>query len=94
MEESSNFIISVKDESTPSLMNVIQKYKKVQQEGRLLHVEFTSLSDYLHLLRACSLTLANLGNSALLYLAAAVSDFYIPKDKMVRISLILCEKGA
>lgn len=46
-------------------------------------IDFASLVDYLHLLRAASLIMDRLGNKAFLYLAAAVSDFYIPKDKMV-----------
>jgi len=46
-------------------------------------VEFTTIVDYLHLLRATTRILDSHGSSAVLYLAAAVSDFYIPRDKMV-----------
>ncbi|XP_060574140.1 phosphopantothenate--cysteine ligase-like [Ruditapes philippinarum] len=74
--------LCVKQESTSKLLNIIQKYHAVQQEGRLLMIEFTTLVDYLHLLRASSLILSTLGKKASLYLAAAVSDFYIPKNKM------------
>ena len=77
--------ISVKDDHTASLLATVQTYQRVIKEGRLLQIDFTSLVDYLHLLRACSLILARAGRNAMLYLAAAVSDFYIPRDKMVKI---------
>ncbi len=48
----------------------------------MLEVHFTSLSDYLWLLRAVCQLLAPFGSRAMLYLAAAVADFYIPAGKM------------
>ena len=75
--------VSVKDDHTAHLLKTVQTYQQVTREGRLLQIDFTSLVDYLHLLRACSLILAKAGRKAMLYLAAAVSDFYIPRDKMV-----------
>ncbi|XP_052253616.1 phosphopantothenate--cysteine ligase-like isoform X2 [Dreissena polymorpha] len=74
--------LNVKEEHTEKLRTVLKKYKQVQEEGRLLMVEFTTLADYLHLLKAASCIMKSLGNRAMLYLAAAVSDFYIPADKM------------
>ncbi|KAG0710393.1 hypothetical protein GWK47_022891 [Chionoecetes opilio] len=50
--------------------------------GRLLWLTFTSLSDYLWLLRSATQCLQRLAPKALLYLAAAVSDFYIPQDEI------------
>jgi len=47
-----------------------------------LELEFTTLFEYLALLRATSLALAPVGDRALLYLAAAVSDFYLPWSAM------------
>lgn len=47
-------------------------------------VTFTTLSDYLFYLRAITVELQALGSKAMLYLAAAVSDFYIPPENMVR----------
>ena len=54
----------------------------VRSNGLLREIPFTTLSDYLWLLRACCETLAPLGAHAMLYLAAAVSDFYIPASSM------------
>ncbi|KAJ2783994.1 Phosphopantothenate--cysteine ligase cab2 [Coemansia javaensis] len=48
----------------------------------LLQVSFTTLSDYLFLLREVSLLLAPTGPRSMFYLAAAVSDFFIPSHSM------------
>lgn len=64
---------------------VLSRYKSAQGAGKILYVVFTSVSDYLWLLRAACECLAGLGPKALLFLAAAVSDFYIPGDQMVTI---------
>ena len=52
--------------------------------GRLLLLPFTTVVDYLFLLRACCMALSPFGLRALVYLAAAVSDFYVPEVQMVR----------
>jgi len=78
------------------LLPVVREAREA--EGRLLQLEFSSLSSYLWLLRAATLALAERreeeegsvekqsenGNSVrnLLYLAAAVSDFYIPNGDL------------
>ena len=46
-------------------------------------VEFSTLSDYLFLLRTISEASGPHGPGIMFYLAAAVSDFYIPDEKMV-----------
>jgi len=46
-------------------------------------VSFTTVSDYFWLLRAACECLSQFGPKALLYLAAAVSDFYVPANQMV-----------
>jgi len=78
------------------LLPVVREAREA--EGRLLQLEFSSLSSYLWLLRAATLALAERreeekgsvekqgehGSSVrnLLYLAAAVSDFYIPNGDL------------
>ena len=49
---------------------------------RLLSLPFTSISEYLELLRDACKALAPAGPHALLLLAAAVSDFYVPEGEM------------
>jgi hypothetical protein len=46
-------------------------------------VEFTTIFEYLLLLREAARAVAPLGSRALVYLAAAVSDFYVPPAEMV-----------
>ena len=46
-------------------------------------IEYNSLSEYLFLLRGVAESLAPHGPSIMLYLAAAVSDFYVPSQDMV-----------
>ena len=58
----------------------IRTYHSVRH--RLLEIPFESLSDYLHLLRMICVRLSSNGRRVLLYLAAAVSDFYLPLDAM------------
>jgi phosphopantothenate-cysteine ligase len=43
---------------------------------------FVTVNDYLWLLRAVSQELSVLGRNAMYYLAAAVSDFFLPRQKM------------
>uniref|UniRef100_A0A6U7DKI9 DNA/pantothenate metabolism flavoprotein C-terminal domain-containing protein n=1 Tax=Haptolina brevifila TaxID=156173 RepID=A0A6U7DKI9_9EUKA len=51
-------------------------------QPRFLAVPFTSVSDYLQLLREATCALAPAGPHAMLLLAAAVSDFYVPPEEM------------
>jgi len=63
-----------------NLVTLTRKYN--QYKDSMLEVSFTTLSDYLWLLRAAAQEMNALGPRALLYLAAAVSDFYIPSHQM------------
>lgn len=64
------------------LAPILAKYKQAQESRRILYVNFTSVVDYMWLLRAACECLAAFERKAVLFLAAAVSDFYIPSDKM------------
>lgn len=79
------FVINiVKPDSVDVLAPILAKYKIAQEANRILYISFTSVVDYMWLLRATCECLAAFDKRAVLYLAAAVSDFYIPSDKMVR----------
>ncbi|XP_070174764.1 phosphopantothenate--cysteine ligase-like isoform X2 [Littorina saxatilis] len=75
-------LITVQSDKTEKLVPILQRYLDAQSKGRLLLVSFTSLGDYLHLLRETSRALQPLKSRAMLYLAAAVSDFHIPANMM------------
>lgn len=49
---------------------------------RLLALPFTSVDDYLQVLRQATCALAAAGPHAMLLLAAAVSDFYVPPEEL------------
>lgn len=54
-----------------------------QYRNDILCIPFTSVTDYIDKLQNISIALGKLGNQSLFYLAAAVSDFYIPEDMMI-----------
>jgi phosphopantothenate-cysteine ligase len=67
---------------------VLQQYRQVQKEHQLLMIPFVTVHDYLYLLRDISKLMNDkLGSKAILYLAAAVSDFYVPQEEMVRMDI-------
>ncbi|THV00715.1 phosphopantothenate-cysteine ligase [Dendrothele bispora CBS 962.96] len=71
---------------TPSkrthLLEVLTAYKQVHASGTLHTLTFVTVNDYLWLLRAVSQELSALNRKAMYYLAAAVSDFFLPRQKM------------
>lgn len=60
----------------------IKSMKKIteQYKDKLLMLPFTTVNDYLWSLRSIAILLNN--NNSIFYLAAAVSDFYVPYDKL------------
>lgn len=77
--------IQVRADAVSKVRPALEGYQRAMAEGvnrRLLQVCFTTLTDYLFLLKACAVALRPLGHRALLYLAAAVSDFYVPPENM------------
>ncbi|XP_065097295.1 phosphopantothenate--cysteine ligase [Paramisgurnus dabryanus] len=66
----------------PNIGQVLKRYQEVKANELLLPVEFNTLSEYLHLLKASAQALNSIGSKAMFYLAAAVSDFYIPASEM------------
>ena len=88
--ENSSPQISVTPEKRQDLLEVLTTYKSVQASGTLHTLTFVTVNDYLWLLRAVSqeLSLA-LKRKAMFYLAAAVSDFFLPKQKMVKSTSLL-----
>lgn len=81
-EEADKCIVTVVPEHTEKVAMVLQKYKKTMQQDKLIQISFSTLTEYLWLLRTACQALACLKDKALLYLAAAVSDFYVPFDEM------------
>lgn len=74
--------ISVTPEKRADLLEVLKMYKAVHAAETMLTLTFVTVNDYLWLLRAVSQELSTLGRKSLYYLAAAVSDFFLPRQKM------------
>nr|ACO12202.1 C4B3.18 [Lepeophtheirus salmonis] len=72
--------VCVKREHLSKIRDIYKEYNS--KKDQLLEVTFRSLADYLWLLRALSLELSPLESRVLLYLAAAVSDFYVPDTEL------------
>jgi len=75
--------ISVTPSKRPNLLRVLATYKRVHELGLLHTLTFVTVNDYLWLLRAVSQELAVVKRKSMFYLAAAVSDFFLPRQKMV-----------
>ena len=84
LEETPDGDIRVRKEANQKIRNLLAFHDRaVKVENRLLMVPFTSLSDYLWCLRSASTRLDSaFGQRCLLYLAAAVSDFYVPSSSL------------
>uniref|UniRef100_A0A8C6P7W9 Phosphopantothenate--cysteine ligase n=1 Tax=Nothobranchius furzeri TaxID=105023 RepID=A0A8C6P7W9_NOTFU len=74
--------VVVDQQMLPNIVKVLKQYQEVKEGGLLLPIEFNTLSEYLHLLKAAAQALHPIGSKAMFYLAAAVSDFYIPASEM------------
>ncbi|KAL1948979.1 hypothetical protein VTO73DRAFT_10785 [Trametes versicolor] len=81
-ESSAAAHIVVRPAERAQLLDVLAAYKDAQNAGTLLTLTFVTVNDYLWLLRAVSQELSQLGRSCLYYLAAAVSDFFLPRQRM------------
>ncbi|KZZ91603.1 phosphopantothenate-cysteine ligase [Ascosphaera apis ARSEF 7405] len=74
--------IVVKREYQEHMRTVLREYKHAKENEMLLLLPFVTVTDYLHELRALAKEMRPLGPNALFYLAAAVSDFFIPRNRM------------
>lgn len=82
MDESPSSSIVVRDEYQNAMRDVLRKYRTAKQNNMLLVLPFTTVTEYIFELRALANIMRPLGADALFYLAAAVSDFFIPRDRM------------
>ena len=78
-------------EHQEKITKIYREYKDVQDSSRLINVPFTSLSEYLNFLKGCAQVLSKCDKNVMFYLAAAVSDFYIPSEEMVSDRLTIIE---
>ncbi|XP_014262427.1 phosphopantothenate--cysteine ligase [Cimex lectularius] len=72
--------IEVTPDKIEYVLPILKAYKNAKD--RYLRIGYNSLTEYLWLLREACEALSNYNKAAMLYLAAAVSDFYIPEENM------------
>ncbi|KAL2269493.1 hypothetical protein VTJ83DRAFT_1677 [Remersonia thermophila] len=82
LREGPNGSVVARDEDAAKMLHVLRKYRDARDRNMLLLLPFVNISDYLHELRSVAQLMQPLGPRGLLYLAAAVSDFFVPPDRM------------
>ncbi|KAG7664091.1 CAB2 [[Candida] subhashii] len=74
--------IEISPEFADEMLEVLRKYNQAQSTNSLLCIPFTTVNQYLYTLKVSAEALHALKSKALFYLAAAVSDFFIPQSRM------------
>ncbi|GAM87047.1 hypothetical protein ANO11243_050680 [Dothideomycetidae sp. 11243] len=75
--------VAIKSGYREKMASVLRQYRNARKDNKLLLLPFTTVNDYLWTLRSIAQLMSPLSSRALFYLAAAVSDFFIPRRKMV-----------
>ncbi|KAL9120238.1 MAG: hypothetical protein Q9187_003204, partial [Circinaria calcarea] len=82
MREGDEGKVVVDEQYQEEMREVLRKYRAAKQGNLLLLLPFTTVTDYLWNLREVATTMRPLGSAAMFYLAAAVSDFFVPRERM------------
>lgn len=82
--------ITVAPSKRAELAGVLAAYQEVHRARTLHTLTFVTVNDYLYLLRGISGAMSSIGRKGMYYLAAAVSDFFVPRKRLVRISNHTC----
>ncbi|EMC97787.1 hypothetical protein BAUCODRAFT_66284 [Baudoinia panamericana UAMH 10762] len=75
--------VVIESEYQQQMAKVLDQYRKAKRENTLLLLPFVTVNDYLWLLRELAIQMQPLEANGLFYLAAAVSDFFVPAARMV-----------
>lgn len=79
-EEQTRISLKLNQDTSKQLAEIKNFYNSVRH--LLLTIDFSTVHNYFFWLREISQSLNSIGNRALMYMAAAVSDFYIPESDM------------
>lgn len=82
LAETPDGAVGVRPDVERKMLDVLRTYRRVREANMLLMLPFVTIGDYLHELRSIASLMRPLGPRGLLYLAAAVSDFFLPHDRM------------
>lgn len=75
--------VVVDDQHQDMMLRVLRQYAEAKRQNKLLILSFVTITEYLWDLREVAKLMRPLGAKAMFYLAAAVSDFFVPHDRMV-----------
>lgn len=76
--------IQVHQSSGEEVKKAVTNHHAAIAKGALLKLPFTTIFEYLQHLRMIAISMRSCGRKAMFYLAAAVSDFYIPWESMAK----------
>lgn len=82
MVESESGEVVVNEDYQREMRDTLKKYNIAKRENRLLPITFTTINEYLWNLKDIALLMRPLGPRSAFYLAAAVSDFFLPRDRL------------
>ena len=82
MAESDDSQVVVDTQFQVKMKQVLEKYQAAKCANTLLLLPFTTVTEYLWSLREIAIQMGCLGPKSLFYLAAAVSDFFVPEDRL------------
>lgn len=82
LTEGQNGEVLAKQEYQEKMLNVLRKYTASKSSNTLLLLPFITIAEYLWELKEIALLMRPLGSSGLFYLAAAVSDFFVPRERL------------
>ena len=82
MVESKDGEVMVDVEYQKQMRNTLKKYNVAKEENRLLPITYTTINEYLWNLKDIAISMRPLGPRSAFYLAAAVSDFFLPRDRL------------
>ena len=83
--------ISVEGHTKQCIIDDLWCYNCAMHNQRLLSLEFSTIQEYLALLEFTAKELNRFGSLVCFYLAAAVSDFYIPDEMVINHTLRLLQ---
>ncbi|KAL3426918.1 DNA/pantothenate metabolism flavoprotein [Phlyctema vagabunda] len=83
LHEGANGSVVANSQYQEKMLKVLRQYNSAKEKNLLLTLPFTTVNDYLFVLRSIAQLMRPLGPQGLLYLAAAVSDFFVPPERMV-----------
>ena len=82
MSEQADGKVGVEEQYQRKMRQVLRQYDHAKHQKTLLLLPFTTITEYLWILKTIAIDMRPLGSSALFFLAAAVSDFFVPRHRL------------